>query len=151
MLKSNLPYSSENIFLAQELLKLSPGEDSRLVELQVSITETLKTLEVPIESRPGIEINHITDKHRQFPFVNPDIERLPHYHKNKDWQETEIHRSLLSRAWVVNYENLRHMVLGNFCIEPTSDSEYNSWELKRLLLLPCSHKYDRYVFVCRLK
>ena len=145
MLRSNLPSKEENIFLAKELLKLSPGEDHQLRELQAAITKTLKCLGMPILKFSLVEKNNISDKQKQFPFVNPKIERLPHYHKNKDWQENEIHRSLLSKNWVVNFETLRHIILGTFCLRPTSTPEHSRWELQGVKHLPCVHEHDRFV------
>ena len=146
MLKSNLLNKEEAVFLAQELLKISPGEDSQLRELQIVISDTLKSLEIKIESLPVVEVvDHLKEKQKQFPYVNPDIERLPHYHKNKDWQKTEIHRSLLSNTWVAKFGTIQQMVLGNFCIKGTSTSDDRKWELQGLKLLTCSHKHDRCV------
>ena len=139
MLKSNLPNKDENIFLAQEVLQLSPRRDFQLKDLQAAISETFKSLGVPIERLPVVEINQITVEQKFFPYVNPDVEWQTHYHMNKNWQEQEIHSAILSKNWIVQFETLKHMILGNFCIESTSSGD-SKWELQGVKLHPCTHK-----------
>ena len=145
-LKSDLQPKGDMIFLAQEVLRLSPGRDPQLKNLQTSIRDTLTSLgmEIQIINVSYTEnISHGNMDPERFPFVNPNIEKKDCYFKNKTWQEYELHHNITNNNWMIKSESLQHLVLGKFCIKPTSDLADMKWMLRRVALLPCTHQNER--------
>ena len=145
-LRSGLQPKDDMIFLAQEFLRLSPGRDLKMGILQTSIRETLTSMGIEDQTYNVSSAQYVISgnvKPDRFPFVNPDIEKKECYFKNKTWQEYELHHSIMCNNWKVMSENLQHLVLGKFCIKPTSHTHDMKWVLRRVALLPCNHQNER--------
>ena len=130
MLNSDLQPRENIIFLAQEFLNV---KDSTTEQLQKTIKEALKSLEV---------------KMPKYPFVNPEIEKQERYFKNKIWLKEKLlqlcHEGNVNLTKIFN----SHLILGEFCIsqgkESTSDKSV-MWKLQQVKLLSCIHQDDRYI------
>ena len=148
-LTSDLQPKNDMMFLAKEVLKLPPGKDSQLKHLQNSIKGTLKSLRVEYQSIGVTSETHVSFvpfagfRREKFPFINPLMEKKECYHKNKTWQEQELHHSLMTNNWMVKSESLGHLILGKFCIEATSECPEFKWTLQNVINLPCRHEKAR--------
>ena len=145
-LTSDLQPKNDMIFLAKEVLKLSPLRDSQLGHLQSSIKVTLTSIGVENQTASVSSARHVIAQNipcEKFPYVNPSIEKKECYYKNKTWQECELHHSIMSNNWMVKSESLSHLVLGKFCIKAASDCADFKWMLREVVSLPCRHKKER--------
>ena len=130
MLNSELQPRENIIYWAQEFLNV---KDRTTVQLQRTIKEALKSLEVKVP---------------KYPFVNPEVEKQERYFKNKIWLKEQLLQ--LGHEDNVNLTNIinSHLILGEFCIsqgkESTSDKSV-MWKLQQVKLLSCIHQDDRYI------
>ena len=150
MLKSDLPTKDDMLFLAQEVLKLSPMGDELLGQLQQSINLTLTSLGIEFQRSAEHFPREVIQKEK-FPYVNSGIEYEERFFKNKTWQKRE-RNTAMGKCMVPDCGSMRisfltegfqHLALGKFCIEPASNNGHTKWDLDGVKLLPCSHKEDR--------